>query len=398
MSQQIVFQTILHQGPISRADVARRTGLSRPTVSSVVAGLVTAGLITESGRRTGTPGRNAILYRVHPEARYVVGVDLGGTNVRAAVADLSGDLLSEIRAPTDRYGGKRVLTQIAALAKRAAEEGGADWSKVTAMGLATPGVANPATGRLRLAPNVPGLHRTNLQRGLAAELEIPVLLENDVNLAAVGERWHGLAKNVSTFIFIAVGTGVGMGIIVNGELFTGAHGAAGEIAYLPLTADPFEGRHHAHGAFEDETGAAAIVEAAGRDPGWTREPPRSAEDVFSLARSGDPSARRIVQEEARRLAVGIAAVCAVIDPELVVMGGGVGRNPLLVDEIRAAVGGLLPDPPRIEQTRLGDKAAIHGAVASALRHMREGLFPPVPFPAPRHAEAAGPAGSIRRAT
>jgi predicted NBD/HSP70 family sugar kinase len=375
LSEQAVLETIMRDGPISRAEIARRTGLSKPTVSSVVARLVSDRLVSEIGRRTGNPGRAAVLYEVDPGARLVVGIDLGGTKVRAAVADLQGEFLAEIREPTDRYGGKRLLTQVATLARRVIATADADRTRLSAIGLATPGVTDPATGRIRLAPNLPWLHRIDLRSGLATELGVPVVLDNDVNLAAVGERWHGLARGVSTFAFIAVGTGVGMGLVLDGELFTGARGAAGEIAYLPLSADPFDPAHRARGAFEDETSGSTIAAAARAHAEWRGAVPTSAEEVFSRAAEGDQAAAEIIAHEARALAMGIAAVCAVIDPELIVLGGGIGSNPHLLGTVRDALGRLLPGPPPVERSALGNAAPLHGAVAVALRLARERLLP-----------------------
>src|SRR5581483_50987 len=364
LSVQTVLDTIIGHGPISRADIARRTGLSKPTVSSVVAGLLASGLVSEGGRSTGQTGRAAVLYGVDASVGCVVGVDVGGTTTRAAVSDLHGRFLAEIREPTDRHGGGRVLTQIATCVRRAANTAGIEWARVLAVGLATPGVQDPVTGQVRLAPNVPGLQRGNLRRGLAAELDTQVFIENDVNAAALGEKWHGLGQGVSTFAFVAVGTGIGMGLIVNDELFVGAHGSAGEIGYLPLAADPFDARHRLRGPFEDEASGPALVQRAASR--FDADPPRTAREIFALAEAGNPVAAEIVTEESRLLATAVASVCAVLDPELVVLGGGIGSNRLILPAVREAVRRLVPTPPRIERSRLGDRAAVHGAVSIAL--------------------------------
>lgn len=172
-----------------------------------------------------------------------------------------------------------------------------------------------------------------------------------------------------------MGTGVGMGLILDGRLFTGAHGAAGEIAYLPLGPDPFDRRHRERGPFEDQTSGPTVAEAARGHPGWRGSPSASAQEVFARAADGDPAALDVVAEEARRLATGVAAVCAVIDPELIVLGGGIGTSPLLLGTVREAVGRLLPDPPPIETSALGNAAALHGAVAAALRLAKERMLP-----------------------
>src|SRR5919206_137279 len=161
------------------------------------------------------------------------------------------------------------------------------------------------------------------------------------------------------------------GVVVDDEVVRGAHGAAGEICYLPVGPDPFDERHRLHGGLEDEIGAAAIVAA------WRAEdgaPPASAEEVFERAREGDGAARRIVDHVARHVGVAIASVCAVIDPELVVLGGGIGSNALLLAPARATAAALCPLTVRIETSMLGEKAALQGATAVALREARRQLF------------------------
>jgi predicted NBD/HSP70 family sugar kinase len=172
-------------------------------------------------------------------------------------------------------------------------------------------------------------------------------------------------------VFIAIGAGIGMGIIIDDELVRGAHGAAGEIGYLPLAGDPFDPRHRLHGGLEDEIGAAAIVAAWRETDGPA---PASAEEVFERARAGDRAAGRIVDHVARHLGVAIATICAVIDPELVVLGGGIGCNALLIAPVRAAAAALFPLTVRVETSMLGEKAALQGAIAIALREARRQLF------------------------
>jgi predicted NBD/HSP70 family sugar kinase len=155
----------------------------------------------------------------------------------------------------------------------------------------------------------------------------------------------------------------------------GAHGAAGEIAYLPSGVNPFDERHRVHGGLEDEIGAAAILDAL-RSTGDGDPPASSAEEVFELALAGTEGARSVVDRVAQRIGVAIATVCAVIDPALVVLGGGIGSNPALAAPVRATVAALLPVAVRIETSRLGENAALYGAIAIALRRARGQVFSP----------------------
>jgi predicted NBD/HSP70 family sugar kinase len=177
-------------------------------------------------------------------------------------------------------------------------------------------------------------------------------------------------------VFIAIGAGVGMGIIIGDELVRGAHGAAGEICYLPLVGDPFNPRHRLHGGLEDEIAAAGIVAAynerrAADDPELS-----SAHAVFELAATGHANARSVVDHVASRLGTAIATVCAILDPELVVLGGGIGASPLLLRPVRGAAAILVPITARIETSLLGERAALQGAIAVALNAAREMLLSP----------------------
>jgi predicted NBD/HSP70 family sugar kinase len=165
-----------------------------------------------------------------------------------------------------------------------------------------------------------------------------------------------------------------MGVVIDGELVRGAHGAAGEIAYLPSSGDPFDERHRLHGGLEDEIGAEGILAAVRARRDASSQMPGSAQDVFELAQAGDRDAQLVVADVARRLGSAIASVIAVVDPELVVLGGGIGSNPSLLAPVRATVAELMPLSARIETSTLGDKAALSGAIALALREARAQLF------------------------
>ncbi len=241
--------------------------------------------------------------------------------------------------------------------------------------ISTPGIVDQVSHRVTsLAYNVSSDGGLDPLSALRARFDVPVLIENNVNLAALGESWEGLARGISTFAFISIGAGVGMGLVVDGEIVGGAHGGAGEIGYLPSSNDPYDERHRLHGGLEDEIGAAGILAAVATLPAHAAHPPRSAHDVFALAQRGDQGARAVIDNVARRLGLAIASVIAVVDPELVVLGGGIGSNPALLAPVRATVAELVPLTAGIETSRLGDRAALVGAVAAALREARAQLF------------------------
>ncbi len=396
LNEQAVLETIFREGPVTRPELSERTGLSRPAVSAAVRRLEQAGLVGAAGARDGRRGRKPMAYVVSDRAGFVVGVDIGGANVRVGAANIFGELICDEREETDKSSPRRMSAQITGMVTKVVARAGADHDRLLAIGISTPGVVDQGSTRVTsLAYNISAGGDFDALSAIGERFGVPVLVENNVNLAAVGERWGGVARGVSTFAFIAVGAGVGMGIIIDDQLVRGAHGAAGEIAYLPSGSDPFDERHRLHGGLEDEIGAEGILAAFRSAPGpeggadggagggsdggaaggsHGMSGPHDAQGVFELAGAGDERARAVVEQVARRIGIAIATVCAVVDPELIVLGGGIGSNTALVAPVRSVVAGLLPMPTRIETSRLGDKAALYGAVAIALRRARGQVF------------------------
>lgn len=384
LGEQAVLETVFRGGPVTRPEIAAATGLSKPTVSSVVSRLEQAGLVRAAGPRRGQRGRTPVAYVVSGQAGFVVGCDVGGTNLRVAAADLFGEPIDALQQPTTKQGSRAVARQILEMVSAVIDRAGSDHGRPLALGISVPGVVDQRTGLTSLAYNVTPEGTFDPAAILRERLDLPVLVDNNVNLAAVGEKWFGLARGVATTVFIAVGAGIGMGIIIGDELVRGAHGAAGEIAYLPLVGDPFDPRHRRHGGLEDEVGAAGILAAYEQQrTAAGAGTVTSAHDVFDQAGDGDPVARRVVEHVASRLGAAIATICAIVDPELVVLGGGIGSNPLLLRPIRGAAAALVPITARIETTVLGDRAALQGAIAVALRTARDDLLLQTPRSEPR---------------
>jgi predicted NBD/HSP70 family sugar kinase len=374
INARAILELIQRSGPVSRAQVARDSGLSKPTVSLGLAALVEAGLAREVGRSSGGRGPSAVLYELNPEAGWVAGIDVGRRWVRAAIADITGAIVArrDERAKVSSAGA--LIGQIGTVARGLAGDAGIAWERVIHATVGSPGVFDPVSGTVTLAPNLPGWGRYGLVEALHGELGTRVGVENDVNLAAVGERWKGLGQGVRDFGVLSIGTGVGVGLVLGGELYRGSHGAAGEVGYLPIGRDPHDPNVRRRGAFEEATNAAGVVRTA-REAGMTGA--LTPKRVFALARKGDPTAREVVAIEARRLALGIAVVTTVVDLELVILGGGIGGNgDLLLDPVERELHALSPLRPRLAVSSLGDDAVLQGAVATALAAAHDWLFDP----------------------
>jgi predicted NBD/HSP70 family sugar kinase len=373
INERTVLDCVLRVGPISRAQIARETALSKPTVSQALAGLERAGLVHEAGRSQGGKGPTALLYELNPRAGWVVGIDVGRDWVRAAIADVTGRFVARRDERARVKSARTLITQIGAIGHGLAADAGIRWRDVTNATVGSPGVFEPNRGQVALAYSLPGWGREGIVEAVQSELGTKTAFENDVNLAALGEQWQGLGRGVEHFVFLHLGTGVGMGLVLRGELFRGAFGAAGEVGYLPLSGtdltDPSSRRR---GPLDAAASAAGVV-AAARKLGM--KPPLTAKRVFAAARDGDRKALRVVAIEAQRIALAVAAVASVVDPELVILGGGIGGNAdLLVEPVLTELRAVSPFRPRVEVSVLQEEATVYGAVFMALQAAQGRLF------------------------
>ena len=370
LSVRTVAATILHEGPISRAQLAKVTGLSKQTTSEVVRVLEDAGLVCPVGRVGNSTGRRAVTYKITPEAAYVMGVDLGGTKIRAALADLAGTVVAEEVIPTDQHGGRAVVAQIGGLYRRLVEQAAIASDRIRAVAIGSPGVVNRASGAIELAPNLPNFDRMDVVGALTHALGQTPVIENDVNLGAIGEQWQGRGVGCRDLVFIALGTGIGMGILIDGRLVRGARGAAGEIAYLPFGADPFTRESRDVGALERSVGTHGIIHAYRAAGGGEAATVRAIFDRLP----DDPAAVAAIDATARTLALAILSVATLFDPEQVVLGGSIGIRPELLDRVRLLVRSGLPREVPVEPAALGDRATLVGSLATALNQLHNELF------------------------
>jgi len=361
LNEQLLLERMRANGPVSRSDLAGASGLSKPTVALALTSLERDELVQHAGRRVGGRGRSASLYEIRSDAGFVLGLDVGREFVRGAVADLAGNVRARLSRAARSSSGAGRVRELVALANELLRDAGVDDAETllqTVVG--SPGVVEPDGRALQLAPNLPGWERPAVLRDLRRHLGSETTIENDVDAAAVAERDHGHGRDYSTFAFVSVGTGIGMGLVLDGELHRGAHGAAGEIAFLPLAdgdLDPGDARRR--GALESAASSAAVVRAARR--AGTRR--RSARSVFAAAAAGDSASREIVAQEATIVARALAAIVAVVDPELIVLGGGIGRAPGFTEEVHDRLAELAPIVPEVRPSALGEDAVVDGCLA-----------------------------------
>ena len=370
MSQSAVIQAIANFGPVSRASVAKITGLSKQTVSEIVAGLEAEGWVRTVGQTEGHVGRRAIIFEISPDAATIASVDLGGTKVRVALCDLTGNVLAERVEPTEREGGIKIVDQIARMVRQTAAHSPGSFGDLHIAVVGVPGVPDPASGAILLAPNIAGIDRIDLAGLLRERLGFDVFVENDVNLAALGEHWLGNRGEDDNLVFISVGTGIGAGIVVGGQLLRGNSGAAGEIGFLPLGADPFSAESLKKGALERAAATGAIIDLYQSLSGRQADVP----GVFDAASDGDPAAIRTLDEVAKQIARAATAIVAVVDPSVIIIGGSIGSRDELLDRIIRFVSECYPRAVEIGKSRLGDHATLFGGASVALSHLHVAVF------------------------
>ncbi len=391
LNSAAVLRAIRAYGPISRAELARATGLSKPTVRDVVDLLLREGYVLESAAdgdaRPRRPGPRAKMLTFNSRYGYVLGVDIGANKVLALAADLNGRVEATERrrtGPRQRRNPDAMLALVADAAHQALAAAGADLDEVKAVGVGTPGVVDPRSGRVTLAPQLGGWEGIRLAARLEDLFPCPVLVDNEVRLSLLAERWQGAARGVEHAFLVQIGVGIGGAALIGGDVYRGAGGAAGEIGYLPLVTD--EGPRRGLGPFEHAAGGTAfarlgrqavargegalLLELAGGDPEAI-----DAEVVFAAAARGHTAAQAILEELLERLARGIAAAVVVLNPSVLIVGGGVSRaGDRLLGPLQRRIRELVPVPPQVLLSTLGDEAVALGAVRLALQEVDSRLF------------------------
>ncbi|GAB2917108.1 ROK family transcriptional regulator [Micromonospora polyrhachis] len=371
LNDRAALELLLARGPLTRSQLGELTGLSKVTASQLVERLEQRGLVTRVGEQAGGRGPNAQLYAVRPESAHVVGVDVGPDRVVAACADITGAVIGRVEQSTRDTDDPVGVVHNAVV--RAASDAKAPLESVRRVVLGTPGLVDPATGDITFAFNLPRWHR-GLLAALREDLHTPVVFENDVNLAAVAEAQSGAARGVDDFVLVWVGVGVGLAIMLNGRLHHGSSGAAGEIGYLPVPGVPIprDASRRAKPAFGQLAGAEA-VRAVAREGGFRGT---SAADAVRAAIAAGTAGGPVLDELARRLALGVASTCVVLDPPLVVLAGEVGQagGDALAGRVQDEVAAITLVKPRVVVTRLTEEPILRGALQTALDAVRDEVF------------------------
>jgi predicted NBD/HSP70 family sugar kinase len=375
LNDRSALELLLASGPMTRAQLGEHTGLSKVTASQLLARLEERGLVQVAGEQAGGRGPNAALYGVVPSAAYVAGLHVDHYVVSAGVADVTGRELAVISV--DPNGGQDPVELVRGAVAAASGSAGVSPDELRSLVIGTPGVLDPQTGEPRLVANLPAWHEGVLD-ALRADLGRTVTIENDVNLAAMAERAMGAAAEVDDFVLVWIGIGVGLATVLGGRLHRGVGGAAGEIGYLPVPGvpPPQDVSHPATGAFQSLIGAQTLIPLAA-SYGFAESTAGAAVRVaHEAASAGDERGSAFLDELAGRAATGVASICVVLDPGLVVLGGEVGLSggTALADRVAAEVGRISPARPQVVPTSVTGDPVLCGAIRAAVDQARQELL------------------------
>jgi predicted NBD/HSP70 family sugar kinase len=357
--------------PFTRAELIQATGLSAPTVGSLVSDLIKSGMVRELGSAPSRGGRRPASMEFNSHHGFIGAIDLGPTRTRLAVADLRGELLGhDVIATPANVSPEALLSRLAAALRKLMRESKVPVERLVTVGAGAPGAVAWDSGVVTFAPNLGGWSHVPMREVLQRELGVPTVVENDVNLAILGERWRGAARGHETCAYITLGTGIGAGIIVDGVLHRGHHFMAGEIAFMCMGPQWVDSRPHR--CLESLASLKALTARAPRSA--QDDPARWMRELFDGGKGTDTSGRKAVQEAALLIGIAVANLSVVIDPSLVVVAGAlVAQGEPVVPEVQRIVKRVVPAPPEIVVSALGKEAPLWGCVLLAATEARHQL-------------------------
>ncbi|MFF5719488.1 ROK family protein [Streptomyces buecherae] len=364
-----VVRAVRMAGSLTQAEIARTTGLSAATVSNIVRELKDGGTVEVTPTSAG--GRRARSVALSGDAGIVVGVDFGHAHLRVAVGNLAHRVLAEETEPLDvDASAAQGMARAEALVGRLIEATGIAPDKVIGVGLGVPGPIDVATGTLGSTAILPGWAGANPRDDLAARLGVPVYVDNDANLGALGELVWGSGRGVADLAYIKVASGVGAGLVISGQIYRGPGGTAGEIGHITLDESGPVCRCGNRGCLETFTAARYVLPLLHSSHG----PDLTMERMVALAREGDPGCRRVVSDVGRHVGSGVANLCNLLNPSRVVLGGDLAEaGDLVLDPIRDSVARYaIPSAARqlsVLPGALGSRAEVLGALALVLSEM-----------------------------
>lgn len=366
INRSAVLEIIRRQSPIARTTIAGQLSISLPTVMRIVDTLVEEGFVRSVGASEWSGGRRRPLVQFNADGNVVMGVDMGGTQLYGAISEIDGRVLGE--AALDRKGasGEACYELLTTLIDRLLADPGLGGRPVRGIGVGAPGITYHSQGIVKWAYAL-NWRDFPLRARLAERYHLPITVDNDVNLAALGEQWFGAGQGVQNMILITIGAGIGAGIIIDGTLYRGSSDASGEIGHMIPDRDFLGKSYIDFGALESVASATGMAERARLAE--VGSGPVTSEAVFAAAERGEAWAQEIVSDTVDYLTIAIANLSVSFNPELIVLGGAVTPHAgMLAQAISKRVQGTIPSLPRLEASNLGLRATVMGAVVTVLHN------------------------------
>ncbi|MEN9692382.1 MAG: hypothetical protein RLZZ330_26 [Actinomycetota bacterium] len=373
LNERRVLDILREQGPAHAAEIARLAGLSRPTSAQVLRALVEVGLVREEMPMSGDPRRARSMFYAVSDLGAVLTVDIGARFIRAAVSDINGTTIATASHPLSDTKLSNVIKTVHSAVDEVLNKSNYTLKDILSFVVGSPGVVDQTAGQIAIAGTISELEGVDLADLLEKEFGFKPSIENDVNLVAIAEQNFGAGKNLETFAVLSVGSGIGAGLIINGELHRGHRGAAGEVFYIPLSGE--DDKRHSSTDPSSANVEAFAASIAKNYPDTKLKAPYKTVDIFQAAREKDAFALAVVTNVAHRIALYVASVTSVIDVESVILSGGIGRQAdVLLAEIQSVSSQMVPFVPNIQVTELGDNAVLLGANALATKIAQDGVF------------------------
>ncbi|MGE5482066.1 MAG: ROK family protein [Bacteroidota bacterium] len=369
INRRLVLELVRRSGPISRTDIARRLGTTGPTVSNAVKHLMRKELVVARYDGPSTGGRRPILLGFNEQAGYVLALNIGA-GLDVGLFDLGGSAVGRLKDELPKRDGQRILEQSMELVIRLVKKADIPHHRIWAMGISAPGIVDPDSGTATHAPLL-GPGTWPLGHVFAKRFQVPVLVDNDVNAAAFGEKLRGAGRAFDDFVYILMDEGIGAGIMLRDGLYRGSQNAAGEIGYMVTDPDWVADNAGGFGCLESVASVLAIRRlATGLGLAMSAESQGNLAlgHLLRTAKGGDDAARRIADRVLKFIAMGVANLCAVLNPSTVILGGA-NVDELVLEELKPRLEGLIPKVPPIVLSALGADASLVGAASLAIDHV-----------------------------
>ncbi len=366
----LILNYLRKRGDMSRADLCRHLGMSFPAISSNVKNLIDSGYIREVGEGANSLGRKSTLMAYNAERGFVIGVDLGRFRIRVMMSNLLGKPLSSMNSPTNTQdGGTGIARHLKEMLLKAVEDSGKEKEKVLNICIGVPGVVSGE--EIILSPFLPPVNLAEIKAMVREEFDVPVRIENSTNLGALGEKWSGSGRNFKNFALINYGVGVGAAFVINGELYPGAHGAAGEVGFMTGDLSRLRDEFHEVGILENIISRDKIKNYIMR-PDFQEE----INKLIDKYETDDVYAKVILDEIYLHMGAALINISAVLDLEAIIISGGLGVSigRLFARKWEDLLVAHVPFPPKIMLSELDNQEGVLGAIRTALEAVYQTPF------------------------